>query len=144
MKKFKFRLERVFQYRLIIKDEKRRGFMKCLATLREANDKLEMLRKSQLENQLESERLLQVEMVVMRGLYAARLRAEIEAQITLVEKLEEEVEAAKQEYIEASKETEVLEKLKKRKEEEYIQESDKADGKVLDELAVQRRDVFGD
>ena len=142
MKKFKFRLDRVLQYRNIVKDEKRREFTKRLLVLREAQDRLEWLNHAWFQNQLESEQILQVEFVVMRGLYAARLRAEIGAQRDLIEELEEVVEAAKQEYIEASKEVEVLEKLKTKKKEEYTHEMDMLEGKVLDELSVQRRDFI--
>ena len=142
MKRFKFRLERVLQYRLIVKDEKKREFTKRLLTLREAQDHLEYLESAWAENELESEQILQVEFVVMRGLYSARLKAEIEAQHLKIAELDKLVEEAKQEYIEASKEVEVLEKLKEKKKEEYVHEMDILDGKILDELSIQRRDYL--
>ena len=142
MKKFKFRLERVLQYRLIVKDEKRREFTTRLMALREAQGHLEMLDAAWLQSQLETEQILQVEFVVMRGLYSARLKAEIEKQKSLIAELEKVVETAKQEYIEASKEVEVLEKLKKKKQEEYGHEMDLQEGRDLDELSVQRREFM--
>lgn len=139
MKKFKFRLERVLHYRRLLKDEKKRELTRRLSLFNEAAQKLEMLEEAQLQNALESERILQVELVVLRGLYGARLKAEIAAQKELLLKLEADVDEARAEYIEASRELEVLEKLKARKREEYIHEMDLQEGKVLDEFAVQRR-----
>lgn len=138
MKKFKFRLERVLQYRLIIKDERRRELQQKLLELREAEDRLDMLEKAWLGNQLESEQILQAEIVIMRGLYAARLKFEIAQQIERIQKLEEEADEARSNYIEASRDVEVLERFKQKKKEDYIHETDLVEGKFLDELAVQR------
>jgi len=108
--------------------------------LNEAQDRLEILEKEQLKNALESEQLLHANQVIMRGLYAARLRFEIGTQRECISELELLVDEARSEYIEASKELEVLEKLKNRQKEEFRHEMDLLEGKQLDEFAVQRAD----
>ncbi len=138
MKKFVFRLEKVLHFRSLIKDEKKRELGKWLSLLYEATSRLEKLREAQLANVISSERVLHVEEVVMQALYAERLKAEIEAQSERIAELEIEVERARNEYIEASREVEVLEKLKARKKEEYIHEMDLFEGKELDEFGIQR------
>lgn len=138
MKKFIFRLEKVLHFRVLIKDEKKRELGKWLSLLYEAAQRLENLQAAQLANVMASERVLHVEEVVMHGLYAERLKAEIEAQKQRIAELEIEVERARNEYIEASKEVEVLEKLKARKKEEYIHDMDLIEGKELDEFGIQR------
>ncbi len=138
MKKFQFRLEKVLHFRRLVKDEKKRELGKRLALLHDAQKKLEQLEAAQLANAIESEQLLHVNSVVMRSLYAARLKAEIASQKELIEELQIKVDEARTEYIEASKELEVLEKLKARKKEEYQHEMDLLEGKVLDEFAIQR------
>lgn len=144
MKKFVFRLEKVLHFRRLVKDEKKRELSKRLALLHDGQMKLEALEAAQLANILESEQLLHAEYIIMRGLYAVRLKAEIASQKQLISELEAAADEARAEYIEASKEVEVLEKLKARKKEEYIHEMDLQEGKMLDEFGIQRngKDFF--
>lgn len=138
MKKFRFRLEKVLQYREMLKDEKRRELLKRNQELREARQRLEDLEKAALSNTLGQGQIMTVEQVYLAGLFAERVKEDIIKQRLAIIKAEEEVEKAMGEYVEASKDARSLEMLKERKLQEYMDYMHKEDEKFLDELAVQR------
>ena len=138
MKKFKFRLEKVLQYRLLVKDEKKRALLQKNQELQLAKNKLEYLQKAALSNELDQRRILSVEEVLLSGLFAEKIKEDIIKQRLEIIRVEGEVEAATQEYIEASKESRSLEMLRERKLQQFNEYLQKEDEKFLDELAVQR------
>lgn len=142
MKKFKFRLERVLQFRTAVKDEKLRDLTLKNAKLREEQDRLHALEDAILRNQNASEGVALVESFYMRGLYSSRLKEEIAQQGLAIIKCEEAVTEAMAAYIEASKELKSLTTLKDRKRAEYLDYLAHEDAKFLDELATQKGNTF--
>ncbi len=138
MKKFKFRLEKVLQYRELLKEDKRRELLTCNLRLQEAKDLLERLEKAALSNKLDQEKIVTVEEVLLSGLFAERLKDQIVNQRIVIVEKQQEVNTALQAYVEASKEARSLEMLKERKLQQYMEYLHKEDEKFLDEMAVQR------
>ncbi len=137
MKKFKFRLQRVQDYRATVRDEKKRVLLIRNQKLRDEQDRLEILLQTQREN-IDPQGLVPIEELYVRGLFASRLREEIAMQRLNIIKVEEEVKEALAEYIEAAKDLKALETLKAHRLAEYWEDYYKEEGKFLDELAVQR------
>ncbi|MBN8549613.1 MAG: flagellar FliJ family protein [Deltaproteobacteria bacterium] len=142
MKKFKFRLERVLQFRTAVKDEKLRELTLKNVKLREEQDRLSALEGAMRRNQNEAEGVVLIESFYMRGLYSSRLKEEIVNQRLTIIKCEEEVREAMAAYIEASKELKSLTTLKDRKRTEYLEYVAHEDAKFLDELATQKGNTF--
>ena len=143
MKKFKFRLERVLKYREAVREEKKTELAKKNAELTERQDKLEMLEEAFLKNEASVDESGNANLLRMAGLYAARLKTEIANQKISINEAEEEVEAAKVEYIEAAKEAKTLDTLKQKKLEEYKEYIAKEDEKFLDEMTIQKGNRMG-
>ena len=74
MKKFKFRLERVLQYRNIVKDELRRDLLLKNYKLRQDFERLEALEEAERANTLRQGPVFKVQEVHLAGLFAARLQ----------------------------------------------------------------------
>lgn len=138
MKKFKFRLEKVLQFRRIVKDEKKRLFTEALASLESAEARLAFLEAERLRPYVTEGTIISSNDLLLSGLYGAKLVEAIAWQRVAVKECEEKAEEARAEFIEASKEVEVLEKLKEKRQNEYNEHVSKEEGKFLDELAVQR------
>lgn len=138
MKKFKFRLERVLQYRLMLKEEKRKALLLKNMKLNEAHDFLAALEDAELVNGLQRGGTLSAQQVYLIGLFASRLQDEIIRQRLLIIDLEKEVQEAMDEYTEAARDAKTLEIFKERKLREYSEYVSKEEGKFLDELAVQK------
>jgi flagellar FliJ protein len=138
MKKFKFRLEKILHYRDGIKQERLRELQLANQQLRAAEEKLEELRDAFLKNDMPDGNILSVEEVYIRSAYGERLKSEIERQLVLIEQCQAVVEQARAIYIEASREVEVLVKLKERKQEAFNVFVAKQEEIFLDELVTQR------
>ena len=143
MKKFKFRLERVLNYREAIREEKKTELAKKNAELNERVSKLEMLEEAFLKNEAALDESGNVSLLRIAGLYAARLKSEIANQIVSIEEAQEEVEVARIEYIEAAKDAKTLDTLKQKKLEEYKEYIAKEDEKFLDEMTIQKGNRMG-
>jgi flagellar FliJ protein len=138
MKKFRFRLERVLQYREIVKDERRRELLQANYALRAAEELLRDLEAAQRSGGFEEGRIVSVEEVRLEGLFKARLEAQILQQREVVTAAENDVVAARGRYIEAAKESKALETLKDRRKTQYAEYIAKEDEKFLDELTIQK------
>jgi len=140
MKKFKFRLERVLQYRLLIKEDKRKALLLKNMKLHEAENRLAMLEQAELANRYVSgpDKMLSAQQIYLIGLFGQRLQDEIVKQRLAIIQLEKEVEEAMAEYTEAAREAKTLEIFRERKVQEYLDYVAKEEGKFLDELAVQK------
>jgi flagellar protein FliJ len=138
MKRFKFRLEKVLQYRTLIKDEKLRELMLRNYELKQAEAELEELEEAFLRNELEQQKILRAEDLFLRGAYALRLKDRIVAQRLAIIEADKKVQEAMEAYVEASKDQKALAMLKERKRNEYLEWVDKELGKDLDEISVQR------
>jgi flagellar export protein FliJ len=138
VKRFKYRLEKVLEYRTMLKDEKLKELLLQNKRLDQANHTLKELQAAILLNRLEENANLAVEQVGLIAQYSERLEAELEHQKIEVQNAEEAVNIAKSAYIEAHKEAEVLQRLKERKLEEHTAYILKEEEKFLDESVIQR------
>lgn len=141
MKKFRFRLERVLQYRQTIKREKHRDLIKEQILLQEHLNLLVGLEQELQSVGVEDGAVILARDVKMLGDYAGRLRSNISDTQREIEEAQKRVERAREIYQEAAKEAEALEKLKARKNSEFQAYVLKEEEKFLDELAVMRFEV---
>ena len=137
MKKFKFRLQRVQDYRATVRDEKKRVLMLKNQRLHEEKQMLEELERAQAEN-LNPQGMVTIEQLYVRDLFGHRLRDRIAVQIVTIMEVEEEVKEALAEYVEAAKNLRTLETLREHRLSEFWENYHKEEGKFLDELSVQR------
>lgn len=138
MKRFRYRLERVLQYRQVVKKEKHRDLIKEQMRLQEHLNTL-----GGLETELQNVGVADGAVLLARdvkaiGEYAGRLRANIAETHGAIDEARKRVERAADIYREAAKEAEALEKLKARKSAEFQAYVLKEEEKFLDELAVMR------
>ena len=138
MKRFKFRLEKVREHRDSVKLEKRRDLMSALRALYDAQEALETLEASYRGISLAQSTVMASQSVLLAGMYGERLKDEIVAQRLSIIRAEEFVQEKRAIYIEASREAEVLESLKRKKAAEYQEMVDREIAKELDEIAVLR------
>ena len=137
-KRFQFRLEKVLQYRQTIKAEKKKELMIANNELLEQERHLAELEEALSQNEMAARRPMSAGEVSLFSQYSTRLRKEIEHQKLHVERAEQVAEEARNAYIEASKDSESLEKLKDKKHAEYRVYLEKEHEKFLDELTIQR------
>lgn len=153
MKRFKFRLQKVLDYRSRICEEKRQELGRKNFERDQAIEHLENLRSSLRELRyveggtesapasipgVASGPVVSVHQFIMVGNYATRLEKEIERQMVVVEEASEAAEQARQRYVEASKDVKALDTLKEKKLSDYNEERLKHDEQSLDEMTVQR------
>ena len=138
MKRFKFRLQRVLDYRQRIRSEK-------LQVLRQRNferdtaiERLDSLRAESLRLNLPTGSIMTVSELTMIGAYASRIKSEIAQQQERVIEVTKVAEAALQDYVESSKESRALELLKDKRQIEYNEYVLKEEEKLIDEQTIQR------
>ena len=138
MKKFRFRLERVLQYRQVVKREKQRDLIKQQAILAEQLELLAQMEHELSIAELGDGQIILAQDVKLLGDYAGRLRSGIASKRLEIEECEALVEAARLVYQQAAQEAEALEKLKARKSEAHQVYVAKEEEKFLDEMTVMR------
>lgn len=112
-------------------------FMELNNELYAAEQHLAMLQSAQLENGVAAGGV-SLGQFELQALYAKRLEREIEAQELFIEELNEKVEEARQEFVEASQEEEALVTMKDNKLQEYNEYVTQEELKNLDEISTQR------
>ena len=137
MKKFRFRLERVLQYRELVKRDRKRELAAKTMQLQTEQERLNELGLAWEANGIPSGPI-PAEMLQLVERYSMWLKAAIEKQQKTVAEAKQAVEEARNAYIEAAKESEALKTLKTKKREEYLEYYYKEEGKFLDEISVQR------
>jgi flagellar export protein FliJ len=138
MKRFNFRLQRVLEIRERFRDEVRQELVQRNFELDRERSVLEGLDQEFLRSKVEEGGTYSASEMVLLGDYSARLQEEIEQQRLRVKAAEQAAEEARERYIEASKESQALEKLKDKRRHEYVEQALKEEGIQLDEFAVQR------
>ena len=138
MKRFRYRLQRVLNYRETVREEKKRLLLIARQELSAREGVLRDLEEAERNNTFTAGQLLTAEFVHMRGLFAASLQERIVQQRLAIVEGEARVQEALSVYIEAAKESEALKTLKTKRREEYDEEVRREDEKVLDEMATQR------
>lgn len=138
MKKFRFRLQRVLDYRISLRKDKERELALKNAELRNAEDRLVAIINEQDRNGLpENGEVTLAELQLTRE-YQQYLQESLIEQRLLVLEATSAVEAARDAYIEKAIEAETLETLKKKKIAEHKDEARREERKELNDLTVQR------
>ena len=143
MARFRFRLQTLRRLREIHRDEQRGR----LATAYEAERILTAQREGVIaetaaladsQRQLMQQGALDVTLLLASQRYKQALEAQIRTLTEQAAKLAEEVERRRQTLVEADREVRVLDKLEERKRDLHREASQRAETKVLDEVASTR------
>ena len=138
MKKFKFRLQRVLDYRNSVKKEKERELAQRNAELHAAEERRDSIMEEQDNVSLPMEGEITMAELQLTKDYQAYLHESLIYQRLLVLEAAGAVEAARDAYIEKAIEAETLETLRKKKVEEHKTERRREERKQLNDLTVQR------
>ena len=143
MKRFRFRLQRVLDVRVQIRDEARQELVRCNAERDNQIHILEQLQDEFLRLGLVEGGTYSASDISSLGAYSERLTIAIDQQKIVVAEAIRVAEAAQERYIETSKEAKAMEMLRDKKLEEYKAEQLREEAALLDELAGQRFNTRG-
>ena len=101
-----------------------------------------MLQEAAENNRLAERGIVTMAQVYLAGNYAVYLDRVIKLQKMEVLKAEENVEEAKDAYLEAAKDAEALVTLKEKRRAEYMEYFYKEEGKFMDELTTNKGNTF--
>ncbi|GIV01810.1 MAG: hypothetical protein KatS3mg015_0640 [Fimbriimonadales bacterium] len=137
MRKFRFRLQRVLEYRALQEEWAKEAWLEARALRIAAQQELE----ATIEEKKRAELILpsSVEEMQALDLYLERLDDEIEAQEAIVETLRQEEEKCHGEWIEARKNHEALKRLREKAYVAWQEEAARAEQKALDDWSNARR-----
>ena len=138
MKKFKFRLQTVLEYREKVRDDSKAEVVKANQALQEAQDELARLAQLELENTLSIQDVSPVAMVLLNDQIAQGLRQRVANQRGVIELREQDVAKAMEVYMEANRELKAVSTLRERKLQEFNKHVAEVESAYLDELATQR------
>lgn len=142
MKKFRFNLESVLDYRQLKEDQERQ---KLAAANRNAamvkKHLLELQEKLDQEQEATGQALTQTMSIdlteaLQRVLYLETLQHWVKEQEQRLQQAQEEVSRCQVRVLKAHQETQVLENLKKKRLEEYLAEMNKREQQLMDELGL--------
>ena len=142
-RRFRFNLEAVLRYREIIEDKRKREFMDAT---RQANE--ERLRREDMgrERTAMQEDIVRgfeehepFQTVVASYNTIGRLESAMAESLRREEKLRLELENRRKAMVAARMDTRMMESLKERRREEFLQEEDRLEQNLLDELSLQQQ-----
>lgn len=140
MRRFRFALQRLLQYRMTLEEQAIQAFGQAQLHLRleqERLNELKAIRGSLLANSSRTRRL-SVPLLQVEQTYLQRLEECIEGQQQRVRIAEEELEARRRELVEAQRQRKVLERLREKHYETWKLENLREEQKLIDEIAVMR------
>lgn len=138
MKRFKFRLQRVLEFRHTLTKEKERELMKCNQQLQTHEQRVADIVAAQDSAPVAEAEVLSMADLIARGEYYRALQDSLVAERLNVLEAAEAVDRAREAYVEKAIEEETLVKLKERKMEQHREEARRHDKKELDALVTQR------
>lgn len=138
MKKFKFRLQTVLEYRERIRDDAKAEVVKANQALEQAQNELTRLEALEIQNILSIQEVSPVSTVLLNAQIAQGLRQRIVDQKVVIEQKEKEVAKAMEVYLETSKELKAVTTLKERKLQEFNKHVAEKEATFLEELSTQR------
>ena len=138
MKKFRYRLQKVLEFREDEKDVRQRELAEKNRGLMEREEQLSEILQAQETSEPPSGGVMTMAELNHLGAYHASLQKALIEQRLLVLEAAEAVEAARVAFVEKSVEVEMLDELKARKRAEWQEEKRKEEKKDLDEMVVQR------
>lgn len=137
MKRLRFRLQRVLDLRVQIRDEARQELVRCNAERDHQVYVLAQLQDEFLQLGLVEGGMYSASDLTRLAAYAERLTAAIDRQKLSVAEAIKAAEAALERYVELSKAAKTLEMLKDKRLQEFQAQELREEGAVLDELALQ-------
>ncbi len=135
MKRFKFRLQRILDVRIQIRDEARQELVRRNTERDHQIYVLAQLQDEFMQLGLTEGGTYSATDLSRLGAYAERLTVAIDQQKLVVAEAIKAAELAHESYISASREAKVIELLKDKKLQEYRAEQLREEGALLDELA---------
>ncbi len=138
MKRFRFRLEKILNYRDTVRKERLRDLSLRLAEVREAEDRLVWLEQEGLRVDLDGKNMLSSGEILLSSAYAKRIMDQTAIMKLEIMRLQDKVEEARIAYLEAAKEHKALVTLKAKKQEEYRQLVQREEDNSMDELMIIR------
>ncbi|MBS1722939.1 MAG: flagellar export protein FliJ [Armatimonadetes bacterium] len=137
MAKFKFKLEKLLEYRRLQEGWAKDAYAETMARKLEAEGQLEGLRRKRQEACMA--RPCGLDGRVSLDKYVTRLQDEERAGEATLSVLESDVEAAQQVWLEARKEAEAIQKLRDADFEQWLLEENRREQAELDEWSILRR-----
>ena len=138
MAKFVFQMESMLRLKSRIEDQKKQEFAKALQRVEEEKAVLEKFfrDKSDAINKLKGDINIRISPIDfgLTNRYIEFTKEKIVIQKGVIIKVEQLLEQARLELVEATKERKMLDKLKEKKFEEYIDEEKKQEQKMVDEI----------
>ena len=136
MKSYKFKMDKVLEYRENVEKVKVEDFAKITHKLRREEEHLKDLQET-LE---EKKKVKQQDLCGMKMgfLYREKLKAEVDRQVSKVQEISVKAEAAQHVLIEARKDRKIMEMLKEKDREKYRLDLLNTEQKELDDLSVMR------
>ncbi len=143
MKRFKFRLQRLLELRIQIRDEARQELGRLKMQLEHQVTVLKDLESESASVQRVGDGTFRAVELLLRGAYIERLQRAIEQQLARIAETKRLVLIAQERYIQANKEAKALEMLRERKRDEYQLEALRDEVAQLDEVATRRAAIKG-
>lgn len=146
MAKFKFRLEKVKQYRELIKKEAERDLRDKRQQADQAEETLQLLGQEKNRIKVDTDEILTAGELQVLASYEEFLLELLKNQKQVVVDTQEAVERARDIFINKAKDERALSLLKDKKYEEYLEEEGRREKKMMSEVAInlERREKFGD
>ena len=136
MKSYKFKMDKVLEYRENVEKVKVEDFAKITHKLRREEEHLKDLQETLEEKKkVKQENLYGMK---MGFLYREKLKAEVDRQVSKVKEISVKAEAAQHVLIEARKDRKIMEMLKEKDREKYRLDLLNTEQKELDDLSVMR------
>ena len=138
MKPFRFRLQRILDLRVQIRDKARQEVVRLNHERDHAINVLRGLEAEYHSNGIAEGGTYPASHLMLSGAYAERLERAISQQRGVVVQAIKDAEAAHERYVEASREAKALEMLRERKLLEHKEQAQREESSMLDEFAIQR------
>lgn len=138
MKRFKFRLQSVLDYRETEKKDRERALALKNRELRDREDHLNHVLDEHDTVAPPREEVMAMAELMQRNTYLEALKEALVHQRLLVMEAAKAVETARDAYLEKSVEYEIMDELRARRELEFREEQKKREKRQLDEMVVQR------
>lgn len=136
MKKFKFNLESVLNYRIVKEEQAKQKLGTAIFKVAQQKKVLGSYRKALAEEQSNIAAAVDISFLQHKELYIHCLCQQIEQQTEQLKQAEKEVNKCKKEVTRAMQDTKVLDNLKVKRYQEYLLEANKMEQKMLDEIGL--------
>lgn len=138
MKKFKFRLEKVRQYKEEEAKKSKRELAKRITEANQAEEIYEQLRAEKERSKLQNDEIMTAGDLFLLGEYELFLQSLLIKQASVIEEAKKAVEIAREELLVKASEEKALSLLKDKRREEFLEEVKKDDKKKRESLAIRQ------